>query len=297
MGQNMDQMTILMRISRSNEMKKDDYILLVTSMILILAFWSWLLYLSLSEPRKRETTPLIQCDPGSCAMNMINGLKRCPTIGTVFADPEIEVCASPFACDDPKFPFAVNEDGSTNLLGSCSPGVQCRCVANPQCPEFILTTFTTQNGDPYQGLEGQRLKFPQQTSSMDPPQGFTGSYPIIFDSPATTFCTVTAEWLDRIVPGCPITIPGQPSLDDISACMNLPNSSVPGNVCTKGVLAFVPSDYNSFNSNTILQTPLGCVRGTTCPDSKFINVWNPSAGTTICRPVTDFNSSSGPTQK
>lgn len=234
----------------------DDVVLPTITLILIIAFTTWLLVNTLKGLKHPTDANPLQCGVGQCVFNLTTGVKTCPTTGEVLIpDPETEGCTFPTTCDDGRSPYAVKNDGSTTL-GTCDPGVQCRCVTNPQCPEYIQSVFVSHNGSVF--TQDPSTILVQTTDGLP-----------TYTDPSTTFCTIPAQFLEKSSPGCPLT--SGDLLKDITTCMNSDAS------CLSGHLAFIPSDPNNFDPNN---TPVGCVWGTKC--SSGVAVFNKFTGTIMC---------------
>lgn len=228
------------------------------------------------------------CQPGQCATNLLTGLKSCPANinDSVLVDPATAVCNSPFICDNPVTPFALNSDGSTNISGICEPGVTCPCVSYQSCPDFITSVFSTVNGNPYTNLPGQRITFPQLTSYAGV-DGLTDQPPIALTVPSTTFCTVPIDWLTFSTPGCNFVDSFTMTYEQLTACMGLPSAcnGVTANPCLQGNLAFVTPDSANIGIADINFTPVGCVAGPTCPCGE-VALYDTKLGGVICRVLT-----------
>src|SRR5205814_1019420 len=130
-----------------------------------------------------------------------------------------------FICDNPLTPFALQSDQSTNINGICQPNVQCRCMRNPQCPEYIQTLFSTINGNPYTSINTQRVAFVQSNTFTDLSGTASTQTPIIYQNPATSFCTIPLAWTNRSQPGCGFA--SDMNATTITQCMNSPASQNP----------------------------------------------------------------------
>lgn len=238
-----------------------------------------------------ETTNLtIDCLAGQCATNIVSGEKICPARLTdvVSVNPANQVCNSPFTCDNPLTPFAVQSDGSTNIQGVCEPGVECPCVTEQCCPNFVLSAFTATNGNPYQAVGGQRILFPQ-TAVYSAGAQSSDTPPLQFANPSTTFCTVPLAWLPLANPGC--TFAAELAYADIVTCMGLApqGTGQPGcspgvtyNPCLQGTLAFISDDSSSMTQADINVTQLGCVRGEPCPCGQ-VAIYDTNLNGVVCR--------------
>lgn len=204
------------------------------------------------------TTVRFKCAPGQCVTNVSTGEKTCPkdpsTVLTT--DPVYEVCNSRFTCENNRTPYAVQSDGSTNSQGLCESGVECRCLPDPQCADYIVSTFSALGGNPYLPLDDQRIVFTQSTSyvATDLDGGnavIVSEPPLRLENASTQFCTVPSSWRSRLVP----------------------------RKCTKGVLAYIPEDPLKFNYDS---TRMGCVpRGVECPEGD-VPVWDKRVGFQTC---------------
>lgn len=209
----------------------------------------------------RGTTVRFKCAPGQCITNLFSGEKICPqdANAVLTTDPATEVCNSRFTCENTLTPYAEQIDGSTDPLGNCPEGVECRCLRKPRCGNHILTSFSTLGGNPYLPLEGQLLTFKQNTSYVATVTDSNGNLsstliaapPLELSNPKTDFCSVPVAWKPRLNP----------------------------RKCVRGVLAYLPDDPLNFDFDN---TSLGCVpRGTECPDGD-IEVWDPRVNFQVC---------------
>lgn len=251
-------------------------ILVLLSGIFIILFFIWLVYLMISSVPLVIGEAPVSCPIASCATNIYNGQKTCLGPNDVVeANPSYQVCNSSTLCDNSITPYALQNDGSTNVSGVCEPGIICRCLSQPQCPDFIVATFNTINGNPYTTLDGTRTAFVQSNITTNS-AGFPSNIPPLkYQNPLTSFCSIPADFLPRASPGCN-SISGAVTAENLQQCFNT-NSA-----CKTGTLAFIPEDINLFNSNTINSTPLGCVRGVPCEQGQ-VAVWDRQFGGTVCR--------------
>ena len=217
---------------------------------------------------------LVACQPGQCLVNP-NGEKICdPNISaTLLSDPRYQVCSAPYVCEAPTLPYAIQNDQSTDVSGQCPAGVTCRCVARPQCSEFIVTAFSTINGSAYSDFSTNRVTFVQNNNYSNLAGGSSSVPPIIVSSPGTTFCQVPMTWLPRSSPGC-VSV-GAVTPNNIAQCM------FNDNPCLVGTLAFVPTDPDNFSLSRFSSTPLAYVRGSKCP-SGHVAYWHQQLGKVVC---------------
>lgn len=237
---------------------------------------------------------LVTCPTDQCATNRFNGEKRCPQPGNqILSDVGTEFCSSPNICDDPAHPYAVQSDQSTNINGICESGTTCRCLANPQCPQYIMSAFRTNVGNPYAAIQGQRTSFVQFISSIptvDPITAATtvsDNTPITYTNDGLSFCTIPIDWIVRSQPGCGFIQKVTP--DSITTCMGGPlqcNGELDVfNPCTRGTLAFITSNSENFTGADIELTPMGCVQGVPCPCGE-VAVFDTRAELIVCKKIT-----------
>lgn len=199
----------------------------------------------------------LNCTAGQCTVNIFTGDKQCPADAqtVLTADPLTEVCSSASYCDNDQLPYAEQSDGSTDPLGVCEPGVTCRCFKNPRCPNYIVSTFTAIDGNPYLPIDTQRIKFEQNVSYTSTNQyGQTQlitTPPLRLTNPDTDFCSIPVRWRKRMAP----------------------------RKCKNGVLALLPPDPLRINYTNVA---VGCVaRGLSCQPGD-IEVWDPRVNLQTC---------------
>lgn len=236
---------------------------------------------------------LVTCPTDQCATNRFNGEKRCPDLGKqILSNAATEFCSSPTMCDDPAHPYAVQSDQSTTINGLCEPNTTCRCLANPQCPQYITAAFRTNVGNPYGALQGQRTSFTQFISSIpttDPNSlavSVTDNTPITYNNDGLSFCTIPVEWIARSQPGCGFI--QEVTAESITTCMGGP-SQCDGqlsvfNPCTRGTLAFISNNSDDFTASDIELIPLGCVNGVPCPCGT-VAVFDTRAELIVCKNI------------
>lgn len=279
-----------------------DMILPIILLIVFVIFLIWMLVLliisgfkttSTSDPvssDNRLNDPTIgTCPSGQCATNLISGFKVCPIDDgdSISYNPTQEVCNDRFFCNNPLTPFAVQSNGSTDINGTCEEGVECNCLRHSQCPEYILSAFTTRNGNPYVSFNGQRITFPQFSSYVDSNGETINTPPLQYDDPSTTFCTAPLSWLPFSNPGCNfvgIDTANNMTYDEVLLCMGLVNgcSGTVGTPCLNGVLAFITNNPESLNQGNMATTQMGCVRGEACPCG-LATIYDTNYGGIICR--------------
>jgi len=282
----------------SNDMP--DLVLSLVVLIVFIIFFGYMFYLLISSGFQRtssnnpvssdnQKSVYIQCPTGSCAVNLVSGFKTCPSESeSITIDPMLSVCSSRFVCDSNILPFAVQSDGSTRIDGVCEANVACQCLKVSQCSEYILSIFTTSNGDPYSNFYHERITFPQQTSYVSSFDGSqTSTPPIQLINPSTSFCNVPISWLPFSTPGCGFISGANPNsitYNDILLCMGQINgcSGITGSPCLQGVLSFISDNPDTLTQKDIYTTQLACTRGTPCPCG-FVSIFDTNYGTNVCR--------------
>lgn len=279
------------------------WILLAISLIILFIFWIYLTYLSLESVPKListgQTGVEIICPVNQCATNIYNGEKRCPTSGqTIISDAATEICVTAGLCDNSRNPYAVQSDQSTNINGTCeidpSTGqpTTCRCLPRPQCPNYVLAGWETYSGNAFVGLNQQRTSFTQFTASdADANNIISNNAPLSYADDGTKFCLAPLTWVARGSPGCPfMTLEGgvDISANEVTVCMGTSQDCTAGfptsNPCSRGTLAFVTPDSDSFTKNSINLVPLGCVNGDPCPCGQ-VAVYDTMLGGIVCKTI------------
>ena len=236
---------------------------------------------------------LVKCGTDQCATNRFNGEKRCPAAGQqIVSNAAMEFCSSANSCTDPTHPYAVQSDQSTNANGLCETGTNCRCLALPQCPQYIMSGFRTNVGNPYASLQGQRTSFVQFISSVPTTDILTqvvtvsNNTPITYNNDGLSFCTIPVEWIARSQPGCGFM--QKITADAITTCMGGPlqcdGQLDVFNPCTRGTLAFITNNADSFTAADIEIIPMGCVEGTPCPCGN-VAVFDTRAELIVCKKI------------
>jgi hypothetical protein len=223
----------------------------------------------------------ILCAPGQCSTSLFNGSKICPTLNVaqLVIDPSTSVCSGQFLCDNPRLPYAINSDGSTNINGVCEPGIACRCSNQPSCSNQSLATFTINTGNPFQSFLGQRITITQNTiSRVTPPTGVPNNVntfnTVAITNPLTDFCTISSDYLSFLAPGTCSDLDVS-TVSGVSQCM----IRAP---CVLGALAYIPTNINNFTVEQFNVTPLGCVYGSNCNAAGQITVWDNTNNTIRC---------------
>lgn len=275
--------------------ESSDILIPLIILLIFIVFIGWMLYLLISSQFESTNTqnanlPITTtCPQGQCGTNLISGDKICPDEDNpiITIDPTQQVCNSPFVCDNNLTPYALQSDGNIDFNGICQEGVECPCLRNPQCADYILTTFTVRNGNPYSTFGTQRISFPQSSEGLNPDGNNTNQPPIRFNNISTTFCSVPFEWLAFSTPGCNfVSNPNEINSNDLLACMGLPLAcdGVTGNPCLQGTLAYITDNSENVNINTIFTNQLSCVSGEPCPCG-LIAIYDTNYGGIICKDI------------
>lgn len=220
------------------------YVLITITFILIVLLTSILIYIIYINITPTQT--YLQCNPGFCATNIYNGEKRCleNSDGSILYDPVFEVCNGKYTCENDLTPYALQSDGSTDIMGLCENGNICRCLKTYRCPSNIVTMFEENNNI----LIQKSLSY----------QGNGGSDFFEFENPNRNFCAIKSYNLNRISPGaCIFSNQSSIPIKDLEFCFN-------NNPCILGLLAFYPTDsdnfvLNSLNTDSIYNVPIACV--------------------------------------
>jgi hypothetical protein len=263
-----------------NEDRTPKIILVAVTILIISIVLIIIVYLSISSPVTNLGSLVEKCNIGECATNIFTGEKRCSNVNPdegnlVLYAAEYEVCNREFSCNNSLTPYALRSNGSVDINGLCEKNTQCRCLQNPQCPAFIMTTFNTNNGDPFMALDGQRISFYQNNRYKNAQGNPSQNLPLGYVNPATTFCTIPIDWLNRTVPGCNFV--GEMTPDAVRICMNT------GTPCLQGNLAYIPLDVNKFTEANQINTPVGCTIGNKCSNINEIAIYDVSSGMNICK--------------
>ena len=146
---------------------------------------------------------LKSCTQGNCVIDLDTGIKRCPADGKtkLLFNPAKETCTEPFGCPS-ELPYAVLSNGGTDRFGKCDPDINCRCIKNISCPDYVLSTFDIYNGDPYSLDSGsQNYEFTQNLKNNT--EGFTFLNMEIDPSEfGSRFCQINPNYTNRITNGC-----------------------------------------------------------------------------------------------
>jgi hypothetical protein len=235
-----------------------------------------------------------ECKIGECATNIINGYKICSDDENqpIRYNPTSEVCNKKYECNNTTTPYAIKADGSTTITGICEDKVACSCIKNPQCPNYILSAFTTINGSLLKSINNQRIIFPQANSNTN--NGIiTTSNPIQLQNPVLQFCSAPLSYLQYASPGCNAILAKNDnslSYQDLLDCMGMEKNCTgtvyetggyKGSPCLQGTLAIITDNPDTLNQSQVNSFLLGCVPGETCPCGK-VGVFNTNFGALQC---------------
>lgn len=281
-------------------MDETEVVLTLTTIIILIAFFGYLLYLLISS-NFQTTNPntnnrvssdnrgqtVFECGIGQCATSLQSGLKRCPEVNQrITYDPSSEVCNSRFVCDNPITPFALLSSNATDINGVCEPNVTCPCLTVSQCASYVLSAFTVSNGTAYQNLSGQRITFPQISNYVS---GGTrlDTPPIQFNNPATTFCAANLSILPLANPGCNFvnsSVPNSMTYEDLLLCMGAQSgcNNIDNSPCLRGTLALITGNVDEVTRNNIQNYQYSCVTGKSCPCDS-IAIFDTNYGGIICK--------------
>ena len=278
-----------------------DTLIPVIILTIVIIFIGIMIYLMI-DSRSRSTSTasttisvsetLLSCPTGECATNVFTGYKRCPT-GTneqISINSASEVCNPRFSCTNNLTPFALLSNGSTDNNGICDDGVQCACLTEAQCPDYIQSTFTASNGNPFTFIGNQRILFPQTASYITSDNVVSNTPPFIYNV-NTTFCLIPFSWLSFSSPGCNFLDASQPNsftYPEFLACMGLSNncnssSTVPANPCLAGTLALISDSPDTETIDSIYTAQFGCVSGTNNCECDETPVFDTGTGLLTCR--------------
>jgi hypothetical protein len=201
------------------------------------------------------------CPAGECPTNIATGEKRCPVnpLQQMLFDPAYEVCNPVSACTNPRTPYAVLFDQSTNLEGVCN-FAGCRCVNYAATPSFTQVIFQVQGGDLY-ASNPQLLDKWYLTQIPNTAVGQGNNIGMRYADPNTQFSTIAPSVLSKLSPQTTVCQniyalgPEVTSVDTIN-CVN-------SNPCQNGKMAYILG-YNQLFTNfdpieDANTTPLGCV--------------------------------------
>ena len=142
------------------------------------------------------------CPSGKCVVDINSGSKRCPDGNDkkLTYYPTLEGCTDRDSCDDERIPYAVKSNGEANTR-LCDSGETCRCVAKPQCADYIVSTFDITNGNPY-STDNTELNYYFTINSNGKDVYSKKSISYNQDELGNKFCKINPAFTDRITNGC-----------------------------------------------------------------------------------------------
>lgn len=186
------------------------------------------------------------CPTGMCAVDISSGYKTCPSTAQDVIPYETakQVCSSRFACDNPRFPYAIGLNNETITSGICPTGVACNCSSSQGCTNLTSVIFTGGGLDQY----NQKSYYFLQTASSKPYTLLNNS---INYSDFDTTCVLRYLDLSRITPN---PCKGGLTQAEIQTCIN-------SNPCVLGYLNFVVDDVNTIipNISTLSGLDMSCI--------------------------------------
>ena len=265
-----------------------DYVVIGVMVLLVLIVWTILMYFTGVYFKTSSNKIYLGCAPGLCSTIVATGEKQCPVNpGDIVAyDPAYQVCNTKYGCEDAQIPYALQTDGSTNIMGTCEDGIICRCTKQASCPADVLVLFNMVGGTIYQeNPDTSRVTF--QQISLDNDSSTSNTY----SNTASQFCAIKANHLNRVAPSaCIYKNDNVITLYELKVCLNETQS------CIFGQIAFYPQDFEKFildkdHMNTIYDIPVACVPISNevppghitnyCPPG-LIPVFNKNIGKIVC---------------
>lgn len=276
-------------------MELADVTISLIVVFVLVAFFGWMGYSLIST--KFEKTPeakvvssenfTFSCLPGQCSTDIETGIKTCPVDPTasMVVDPRVSVCNSAYLCDNPLTPYAKLSDGATTSSGVCAAGIKCPCLKQQICPDYVISIFTSSNGNPYSEVNGQRILFPQQSSFVSNTGGSSVNTPFSLSN-SDQFCLAPNSWLSLSSPGCPM-FSGAMDYNQLVFCMGGARGchGLNNNPCLQGTLAVIANDSATVTADSIPLATLGCVRGNPCPCDELA-IFDLQYGGVVCRKLT-----------
>jgi len=144
---------------------------------------------------------MLQCKVGQCAINLSNGIKRCPNSANtqINFDPSTEACTNMYSCDSSRLPYAIKMDGSAGPTGQCEKGVICTCSQNIYCSRNVASSFNVNNGNPFSNSDELKGYFISTISNPDNNYGYSA---IEIDDPNKKICKINPSYTNKIKNGC-----------------------------------------------------------------------------------------------
>ena len=239
----------------------DGILLPVVTILIVLSFLIFAILATIADTSVPDATADITCPSGQCSVNIFSGEKICPDDDqtSITFDPLTEVCSNRTDCSNSRLPFAVSADGSTKEIGSpnisaCDDDTECKCVSDPQCPDYVTSYYVISNQDTSQALSSSRTVFTQSNLYQPDLTGVlpSNSPPFILTDPLNNTCTINQNVLD--------------------------NSKLWPNECIVGTLAYISEDSDLIED--VEDLPLSCVIGSSCTEG--VTVYDRSLGRIVC---------------
>lgn len=176
------------------------------------------------------------CNNNECITNILTGEKFCDSKGDNIPL-DFYTCNPKNSCTSPLTPYALYDNKQGTISNTCPNNVECKCVSQRYCPDYISTFFQSVNvpviGLPNDSRLGVLNYLVMDTRSYTP-LGTPSSTPPL--SPGINgVCTISRNALDRV----------------------WPTTLVQRNECTIGRLVF-NENLGTFYC-TILQEDIECI--------------------------------------
>jgi hypothetical protein len=246
---------IYLKDIKDNQSISSDIIGIIIILIFLI-FICWILYKVSNNQQGNKL--LIACQAGLCGTNIYNGEKRCPRYSTdvVLIDGSYEVCNSRFTCDNPKTPYALLTNGSTNLSGVCDTDTICRCLTYAQCATHVTTLFQSVNGTSYSN--SRSMTFNQIPMSSD-----LGTDNVTFTDLSVNFCGIKTNNLNRLSPGS-CTFSDFDYNTNNNSKVYFSTECINSNPCSLGIMAFDTNnpaqlEEEGIKYTSVINTPVTCV--------------------------------------
>lgn len=259
------------------EDRTSKYVLIGISVILLVFWYTFLIYTAQDDIVGRNTVVYGTCPTGHCPTNVETGEKRCLADMSTVAlyDLKTETCNPRYSCSDTRTPFALLTDGSTNVNGFCDENVACRCIPEQRCPIYTMALFSMTGGSEYVSNSADSkvgYSLVQVGSVM---QDGVGSESISLKNPNTEFCAIGVSSLNRIAPNA-CDFVGVPSFKTTSDC-------IATNPCITGTIAYVTKDSKVIENieKEYINNVIACVPGEKCSAGNY-PLWDAKKGKIEC---------------
>jgi hypothetical protein len=159
---------------------------LITFLVVVIIF-GMIVWLFL---RKKDVE--FRCAPNECATSLATGEKRCGE--GILYDPKSEVCNPKYSCVSSKTPYAVLNDGRTQLFGACTGYTPCRCVNQQTMNRYIasgsyvwLNNIVDANSQVDSSLLEKIKYLPCESGTIAFESGVLVTRDLLFDTPLACF--------------------------------------------------------------------------------------------------------------